>query len=529
MKLRTQILILALVSVLLATLAGGLGLLNADKLVTAIDGSVNMGVALRTSQDANGLQRELRSDALLMLFAAANQDGMQLDAAQKALTQHASDLQRTMSELQAQPLTPEAGEAVQNSLPLVKALVAHAAFLQEQTTMDAVMGQAALPKFEKTFKQLETQMAALTDAIKKDGATLNAQARQTTQQLRIHTGLALAITVVVMGVGSLWFASYLMKPMRYAIDVADRLAGGDLSGQVVPQGNAETVRLLAAMSRMQASLGDLVKQVQHSADGVATASSEIAQGNQDLSIRTEDQATALERTASTMDALASTVQHNAEHAQQANRLALDASSVAAQGGQVFAEVIRTMKGINEASNKIADIIGVIDGIAFQTNILALNAAVEAARAGEQGRGFAVVASEVRSLAGRSAGAAKEIKALIQTSVERVAQGSTLVDQAGLTITNLVEHIQQVTTIMQGINVASDAQAQGMAQINHAMAQVEQATQQNAAMVEQIAAAASGLKSQAHDLVQVVAAFKLSDEVPLRPGASGHTRLLRIQG
>jgi methyl-accepting chemotaxis protein len=510
MKLRSQILALAFVGVLLATLAGGLGLLNAGKLVSAIDGSVGMGVALNSSQDANSLQREVRSDVLLMLYAASNQDGMQLEAAQKALKQHLDSLQRVTNELQAQPLSTDAKEVVVQMLPLLKTYAESADFLREQAAIDAVMGQAALPKFEKTFKELESRLAGLTEAIKKDGSALNGRAQQITQQLFVHTGMALSIALVVMLVGALWFTRYLTKPMRYAIEVADRLARGDLSAPVAPIGNAETVQLLDAMSRMQASLGEIVKQVQNSADTVATASVEIAQGNQDLSTRTEDQAIALERTAGTMQALSSTVQHNADHAQQANQLVTVASSVAAEGGGVFDQVVSTMKGINEASNKIADIISVIDGIAFQTNILALNAAVEAARAGEQGRGFAVVASEVRSLAGRSAEAAKEIKTLINTSVDRVAKGSMLVDQASLTIANLVENIQRVAHIMQAINSASGEQAHGMAEINQAMSQVERATQQNAAMVEEIAAAASGLKSQAHDLVQIVAAFKLSN-------------------
>jgi methyl-accepting chemotaxis protein len=275
------------------------------------------------------------------------------------------------------------------------------------------------------------------------------------------------------------------------------------------RGSNEMSQLLSALKDMQRSLVQLVSSVRTSSDGVSSASSEIAQGNHDLSARTESQASALEETSASMEELSSTVSQNADSARQANQLALTASSVAIRGGEVVSQVVDTMKGINESSRKIADIIGVIDGIAFQTNILALNAAVEAARAGDQGRGFAVVASEVRSLAGRSAEAAKEIKSLIGASVERVEFGTSLVDQAGSTMTEVVGAIRRVTDIMAEISTASSEQASGVAQVGEAVTQMDEVTQQNAALVEQMAAAASSLKSQAEDLVGVVASFKIS--------------------
>jgi methyl-accepting chemotaxis protein len=253
---------------------------------------------------------------------------------------------------------------------------------------------------------------------------------------------------------------------------------------------------------------------------VATASAEIAQGNNDLSARTESQASALEQTSAAMEQLGATVVQNADSAAQANQLARNASSVAVQGGQVVGQVVETMKGINDSSRKIADIISVIDGIAFQTNILALNAAVEAARAGEQGRGFAVVASEVRSLAGRSAEAAKEIKGLIIDSVRRVEQGSALVDRAGVTMTEVVNAIKRVTDLVGEISSASKEQSIGVAQVGEAITQMDQATQQNAALVEEMAAAASSLKSQASDLVGTVELFKLPAGRESRAYASG---------
>jgi methyl-accepting chemotaxis protein len=292
-----------------------------------------------------------------------------------------------------------------------------------------------------------------------------------------------------------------------AADLARNVAAGDLSTHIHLQ-SGDTTSLAAQLKAMQQSLAKVVSDVRQGSEGVATASAEIASGNHDLSARTEQQASALQETASSMDALSSTVKQNADSARQANQLATSASAVAVQGGDVVAQVVDTMKGINESSRKISDIISVIDGIAFQTNILALNAAVEAARAGEQGRGFAVVASEVRSLAGRSAEAAKEIKSLINASVERVEQGTALVDQAGATMTEVVSSIRRVTDIMGEISAASAEQSAGVTQVGQAVAQMDQSTQQNAALVEEMAAAASSLKVQAEELVHVVSVFKL---------------------
>lgn len=293
-----------------------------------------------------------------------------------------------------------------------------------------------------------------------------------------------------------------------ALKLARAVAAGDLSQRIEARGNDEMGHLLGALAEMQASLAKVVTTVRQGSEGVATASAEIAQGNNDMSARTESQASALEQTAASMEELSGTVRQNADSARAANQLAVSASTVAVRGGEVVAQVVNTMRGINDSSRKISDIIQVIDGIAFQTNILALNAAVEAARAGEQGRGFAVVASEVRSLAGRSADAAKEIKMLINASVERVEHGTALVDQAGATMTEVVTSIRRVTDIMGEINEASNEQALGVAQVGEAVKQMDEVTQQNAALVEEMAAAASSLKNQSSDLVDAVSVFKL---------------------
>ena len=301
----------------------------------------------------------------------------------------------------------------------------------------------------------------------------------------------------------------ITHPLGHAVQFAESVSQGDLTQQVATSGNDEIAVLMRALDHMQRNLSAVVQKVRQGSDSVASASAEIASGNMDLSNRTEAQAGALERTDASMAELGDAVKHNADSTREANQLALQASAVAVRGGEVVGEVVQTMQGINASSRKIGDIIQVIDGIAFQTNILALNAAVEAARAGEQGRGFAVVASEVRSLAGRSAEAAKEIKALINDSVERVEHGSALVDRAGVTMTEVVDSIRRVTDLMGDISMANSEQSTDVSNIAEVVAQMDMSTQQNAALVEEMAAAAGSLRSQAQELVHTVAVFKLS--------------------
>ena len=350
-------------------------------------------------------------------------------------------------------------------------------------------------------QQIELQKQISHEA----GKTAVAEVRN----LRLSVWVAVGSAVVLALLLGFWIVRSITVPVREAVDLAQAVAAGDLTHVVRPKTTDEIGQLLHALSEMQRSLVRVVGQVRQGAEAVASASAQIAQGNQDLSSRTESQASALEETASSMEELSSTVRQNSDNAQQPNQLAQSASTVAVQGGEVVSQVVHTMTGIADSSRKISDIINVIDGIAFQTNILALNAAVEAARAGEQGRGFAVVAGEVRSLAGRSAEAAKEIKTLIQDSVERVEQGSSLVNRAGQTMQDVVDSIQRVTDIMGEISAASIEQSSGVAQVGEAVTQMDQATQQNAALVEEMAAAASSLRGQAHELVESVAVFRLA--------------------
>ena len=332
-------------------------------------------------------------------------------------------------------------------------------------------------------------------------------------------GIAVALLITAL-VGYLLVRA-IVPPLEKAVAFAEAVAGGDLSGHVDIRSNDEIGRLLKALDGMNHGLVNIVSQVRNGSESIATASGQIAAGNLDLSSRTEQQASALEETASSMEELTSTVRQNADNAQQANTLAVSASAVAVEGGNVVTDVVKTMASISASSMKIVDIIGVIDSIAFQTNILALNAAVEAARAGEQGRGFAVVASEVRNLAQRSANAAKEVKQLIGDSVDKVEQGSKLVNAAGSTMLEIVERVKRVTDIMGEITAASKEQTDGIEQINQAIAEMEDVTQQNAALVEEAAAASHSLEGQTAQLAELVSVFRLGGEGKVA-GPAGRT-------
>ena len=368
-----------------------------------------------------------------------------------------------------------------------------------------------IKQINPTYRISDADLKALTEFLGNRGKK-NAEAVQadisTTSYMVI--GMWLIAVLIALATG-LVLVQRITLPLLQAIGIAERVAQGDLTGHIQVESNNEIGQLIKALGAMNLSLAHIVHDVRVAIDTIDSASDQIATGNLDLSSRTEEQASSLEETASSMEELMSTVRQNGDNAVQANKMALSAAEVAGKGGAVVSQVVTTMGSINESARKIVDIIGVIDGIAFQTNILALNAAVEAARAGEQGRGFAVVASEVRSLAQRSASAAKEIKTLIDDSVEKVALGARLVDQAGLTMQEIVSSVNRVTDIISEITAASKEQIDGIDQINQAITQMDSATQQNTTRVEEAAAAAELLEEEAKNLVQLVRVFKLTDQ------------------
>ncbi|ALM83185.1 methyl-accepting chemotaxis protein [Bordetella sp. N] len=393
-----------------------------------------------------------------------------------------------------------------------------------------------------TFYMVNTEYgvprsASFTDAIEEftkyiggEQAETNRQAKHNLDLALIAVGVAVGAAVLLMILSRIVFGRAVVRPLVEAGQHFEKIAGGDLTQRVDVRSHNEIGQLYAALKRMQESLTRTVSQVRRGVDEINVGSREISAGNTDLSSRTEQQAASLEETAASMEELASTVKQNADNARQANQLAASASDVAARGGSAVNEVVSTMQGISASSRKISEIVSVIDGIAFQTNILALNAAVEAARAGEQGKGFAVVAGEVRSLAQRSAQAAKEIKGLIEDSVTKVGAGSQQVERAGATMQEIVTSVKRVTDIMGEISAASEEQSSGIDQVNRAVSQMDEVTQQNAALVEEAAAAAGSLQEQAQRLAEAVSVFKVNEgqviEVPAQQlGGAGYAAQL----
>ncbi|MES2026488.1 MAG: methyl-accepting chemotaxis protein [Pseudomonadota bacterium] len=490
--------------VLLATLAftriGGL-----NDAIAEVDGDRYPKTVLANTMkdDLNQIARNMRN-ALLMtnashIKAELDQIGKASDSLNNALAQLEKSVR---SETGRQTIAIQQSER-SKFIPLKDEFVKLASAGVKEEALTLLFG-AVRPAQLNYLTSIDKLIDYQNELMKKAGSEANAKASQT--QLLI--GIFSVIAVLIAALFAFLATRSITRPLSRAVVLARKVADGDLTGDIVVHSKDETGQLLQALKDMNGGLLKIVTQVRLGTDAIASASHQIATGNLDLSSRTEQQASSLEETASSMEELTSTVKQNAENARQSNQLALSASEVAVRGGEVVAQVVDTMGAINDSAKKIVDIIGVIDGIAFQTNILALNAAVEAARAGEQGRGFAVVASEVRTLAQRSASAAKEIKELIGDSVDKVSIGSRLVDDAGATMREVVESVKRVTDIMSEITAASQEQTDGIEQINQAVMQMDQVTQQNAALVEEAAAAAEALQDQAQNLSQVVGVFKL---------------------
>jgi methyl-accepting chemotaxis protein len=378
----------------------------------------------------------------------------------------------------------------------------------------ATVANRMLGRAHANYGDLLQSLKQLEEVLMADAASARQAGKSANDQTLMLFGLAVAIAALVVVPTTLSNMNSICRPLDEAQHLASAIAKGDLTRTIQREGKDETAALMRALGDMQASLARIVGEVRSSTDSIGTASQQIASGNQDLSSRTEQAASNLQETAASMEQLTSTVRQSADAARQATQMAVANAEVAVRGGEVVGQVVTTMDEINHSSKKIGDIIGVIDGIAFQTNILALNAAVEAARAGEQGRGFAVVAAEVRSLAQRSAQAAKEIKGLIETSVGKVEDGSRLVAQAGSTIGEIVANAEKVSAFISDITTAAGEQSDGIGQVNVAVTQLDQMTQQNAALVEESAAAAESLKDQAGRLAEAVRFFRIDDGAPM---------------
>ncbi|MFZ6726858.1 methyl-accepting chemotaxis protein [Undibacterium sp. MH2W] len=444
----------------------------------------------------------------------ANADPEQKKEAQKRIAENKVKLTNALNKYEKDDLVDDKDKAMleadRKTFATFGAVVDHVMALDFDGKSDEARAELSKgqPAVDALFAALDTHR----DYNLQLGNAGSEDAQKTLSSADWTAGLIGLLSLMAVAIMGITLIKKIVGSLNEAIRVTTAVAAGDLTQHIDVTGTDEIAQLMGSIKTMASSLEVICTEIRHGTDAIATASSQIATGNMDLSSRTEQQAGALEETASSMEELTSTVRQNSDNARQANTLASSASTVAVEGGAVVSQVVETMAAINDSSKKIVDIISVIDGIAFQTNILALNAAVEAARAGEQGRGFAVVAAEVRNLAQRSASAAKEIKTLIDNSVEKVDSGTRLVDQAGVAMTNIVTSIQKVSDVVNEISNASHEQSSGIDQINHAVIQMDESTQQNAALVEEAAAAASSLLDQANRLTQVVSVFKLNNNL-----------------
>ncbi len=498
----------AILVILVLVLAGSsfLSSRNRDKLIVGL-GAANAKVMLATKMKVALMEGgiSMRNIGLQSDVGTMQKEEVKVKAKQKEYAEARDKLTATgLSDAENKIVSDIAAIDGDIAKPFKDAMAQALAFNSEGAA------KVIAEKIDPLSQQAQVQIDKLVEA---EQAVAHQVQDDVVSRAKQETLVLYAIGAATLAAGILFswrLTISIITPLRDAVTVAQRVAAGQLDSNVQVEGKDEISELLQALKEMDDSLLKIVGEVREGTDAIATASAEIASGNADLSSRTESQASSLEETASSMEELTDTVRQNAENARQANQLVVSASEFAAKGGKVVGQVVTTMGSIKDSSRKIVDIIGVIDGIAFQTNILALNAAVEAARAGEQGRGFAVVAAEVRNLAQRSAGAAKEIKALIGDSVEKVDIGSKLVDEAGKTMDEMVTSVKHVADIMSEITAASQEQSAGIGEVNQAITQMDEMTQQNAALVEQAAAAAESMQEQSAMLAQAVSVFKLGD-------------------
>jgi methyl-accepting chemotaxis protein len=474
-------------------------LLNEDRFV-------KVKLARDIKDELNEIARHTRNIVLMADPAQKQAEAQGVEESRARIRAHLKTLEDTITSPRGRELLKTMSEARGRFLPTVDKVLEFGLADRRDEARNVLFNEAR-PAQLAYMRALDDLVAFQTELMMRSKSEVAGAVSTAGALMLIGTAVAALLGAVIA-----WtVATSITRPLQQAVAVAQAVAEGDLRTDVAAQGRDETAQLLAALAKMVASLRGVVGEVRRGVDSVSTASAQIAAGNQDLSSRTEQQASSLQETAASMEQLTSTVKASADSARQANQLSASASQAAARGGTVVGDVVATMEQIAASSRKIAEIINVIDGIAFQTNILALNAAVEAARAGEQGRGFAVVAGEVRNLAQRSAQAAREIKSMISDSVEKVDAGSRLVNEAGSSMQEIVAQVRRVTDLIGEISAAAMEQSSGIGQVNTAVTQMDQVTQQNAALVEESAAAAQSLKEQAAQLATAVSVFKLGDE------------------
>jgi len=508
-SIQRKLLALSLLGLAFVLAVGTIGFVASQQLAASARRIAGDASALKTQMRADMAHDALRGDVLAALLAGDKKDAEEQKAIAADLAEHGKDFRESIDKLATMPLDGPSREALDKVRPALIAYLDSATAVVQQAASDRAAAEAKIPAFMAGFKRLETEMENCGDLIETAAGRTQAASEATANLARLSILGAIVVSIGVMLVLGTLTSRAIGKPIRRAVQIAETVAAGDLSSRIEVSGGDETAQLLGALKRMNDSLVAVVGTVRSSSDGIAGGSDRIASGSANLSRRTEEQGSNLQQTAASMEQITATVRNNADTARQAAQLADGASAAASQGGIAVGQMVGTMAEITQASRKIGDIIGVIDGIAFQTNILALNAAVEAARAGEQGRGFAVVASEVRSLAQRSAVAAKEIKGLIQASVDKVETGSRQAGDAGRTMEDIVAQVGRVTQLIGEISTATQEQTSGIGQVSDAVAQLDKVTQQNAALVEESSAAAEGLKREARQLVEAVAVFRLA--------------------